>query len=388
MKSLLVAASMSVGLIALCPVTPPSAAAPSAKCAAPLEVPLEPRTERSLAPGVLLRIWDAKYPARPGSFPVAVVEFAASRARVAPLMTKPPMPLDAPQAFASPRVIATLNGDYFDYVSETAVVPRGMVVAKGRTIFAPRGWSKVVALDTAGRSRTTALRFTGSLQANRLSWTLGAVNDPRRGRGLSVFTDQWAGAAIGLRRNEIVVIIKHGRVASISRDNKPSIGRDEYALRMPADSSRALKLGTPVRLALEVIARDGRTVHAAAGHGGRILSGGRIQKLCSEYENLQRPRSMLAWNSEGRLWLLASGTGQATNGVQAGGSTKRQLAQLARGLGADEGVILDGGGSTAMYARIGAKVKRVDAQPAMSPRVVPQLWTVVTVDNGVAAQSN
>lgn len=374
--------SLVLASTVILPSRPATQAAPIQACPAPLGLSVNPQTVRALAPGTLLRIWDARFPGRKGTFPVAIVDFIAGSTRAIPEMGRPPRPFTPDRPFVAPPVIATLNGDYFDYVSASAVVPKGMVVARGDVLYAPRGWSKVVAFDAAGAPRSTAIRVAGALVTGDDSWQVAAVNDPRRGIGHSVFTDIWSGASVRLHGDQVLLFVKDRKIASISRDDSPRIARGGLALRVSARSARSVAVGDPARMSITVTSRDRRPVYSAAGHGGRVLRDGKVRALCSDYENLQRPRSMIAWDSFGRTWLLSAGTGRIQGGVRASGSTKRQLAQVARSLGADNAVALDGGGSTAMYARVGGEVTRVDAGRRVALRPIPQVWTVVRQPGG------
>ena len=97
---------------------------------------------------------------------------------------------------------------------------------------------------------------------------------------------------------------------------------------------------------------------------------------CSDYESLLRPRSAIAWNAEGQIWVLASSSGRPDrdDGMRHGGTTKEELTRVARSLGADTAVILDGGGSTALFAKVGGQARRLDMPRDSWVRPVPVVW--------------
>ena len=136
--------------------------------------------------------------------------------------------------------------------------------------------------------------------------------------------------------------------------------------------------GAKVTFDVRAVAKDRRSLVNASGHGGSVMRDGRVAELCSEYENLLRPRSSLAWNDRGDVWLLTSSSGRPDppDGLRVGGSTKRQLAQVARSLGATEAVILDGGGSVGLFVHKGRKVNRLDLSAGAYVRPIPVVWTL------------
>lgn len=352
-------------------------------CPAPLGVtPSAPDLRVALASGITLRVWQAQAPDVPGSFPVAAVTIAGSRARVEPVMGPLPYPLDPRRPLGSRQVVASVNGDYFDYLTKNAVVPRGLVVAGGDLRYAPVGWSRVVAIDASGQARSTWARLEGFTRIAGRTWRIHALNDPRPRGGNVLFTDAWTAGSAPRRSGQAFVIVRNGIVTDIHLGDPVAVPRGGHALRLSSASARQVRVGDRAQVSVSATARDQLPLVSASGHGGSILRDGRVRRLCSTYENLRRPRTMIAWDRTARTWLLVSGTGPGSevSDVRAGGSTKQQLALVARKLGATDGVVLDGGGSSAMHARIGGEVVRIDAGRNAWVRPVPLVWAVVQRD--------
>jgi hypothetical protein len=104
-----------------------------------------------------------------------------------------------------------------------------------------------------------------------------------------------------------------------------------------------------------------------------MLRAGRVVATCTGSARESRPRTLVAWNADrSRVWLLTvDGRGSGAP-VSRYGATYRQIAEVARALGASDAVMLDGGGSTTMALRgCDGRVRRVDAPPSAPQRPVP-----------------
>ncbi|MFM9136262.1 MAG: phosphodiester glycosidase family protein, partial [bacterium] len=264
-------------------------------------------------------------------------------------VASPPRLLD-PRAIVRDRgVVAVMNGDYFEDVPGGAV-PMGPVVVDREVVFAPRGWSRAVATGPDGYLRTTHVTLdavaTKTAQRARAAGTdypIAAVNDPLlTRRDIVLFTPRWSATTIPRRAHAVTVV--DGRVTRIAAPGtRVTVPARGYVLASTSSKLlTGLTRGDRINLDTGNVARDQRPVTNAAGHGGSALRNGELADLCSEHENLLRPRSALAWNDQGDTWLLTASSGlpDPPDGIRVGGSTKRQLAQIAQRLGATDAVIL------------------------------------------------
>ena len=110
--------------------------------------------------------------------------------------------------------------------------------------------------------------------------------------------------------------------------------------------------------------------------GTTVLADGRTWVTCER--DTIRPRTMVAWHRRsGAVWLVtvSGGAGSWPFGVFVGAS-HHQMAAVARGLGATDAVLVDGGGSTTMVLRTASgALRRVDG-PFVTQRDLPDILAI------------
>jgi len=259
--------------------------------------------------------------------------------------------------------IAGVNADFFD-IDDTGA-PLGVGADREqRVLHAPRsGWNTTFIL---GRG------YTPDVVQDRLV----AKVTPRGGRaiaisnynsptvalqGIGLYTPAWGlapgkrvvGGATRLRQ----VVIRNGVV--VSNGTRLSSGRpfSGYLLvgrGRGATALKALRVGrhAAVHKSLSVAA------HVAVSGSTRLLHNGAITTT----DNAQlHPRTAVGIDRDQRLLHLVVVDGRSEN---SGGQTLLQLAGLLRSLGDEEGLNLDGGGSSTMVARDPAGSVAVRNQPS------------------------
>jgi hypothetical protein len=340
-----------------------------------------PTWSRSVEGNAIASRWMAS-DGRGQQAPIAAVRGRLDRIRVAPRSPRLPGAASVSGMLRGQGAVAGINGDFFTGLGEQRMLPHGLVMTDGRVQFAPPGWTRVVAIDHEDRLRTTRVRLDAHAFLGGKHVIVESMNSPvARGKHASLFSTDWRGDLPPMPLASTVVVT-HGKVTSIRppghRVRLPA-GSWALRLRLGADIDD-VRRGDRVRLAARVVSRDGESVVSASGHGGVILKGRRVVNLCSEYENLARPRSLLAWDDSGTVWFLAAGTLEPDDpdGVRLGGATKSQLAAFAKGLGATHAVALDGGGSTTLAINVSGAVRRLDAQDDVWSRRVPNVWIMQT----------
>lgn len=346
-------------------------------CLRPLELPRKPVWSWSAAPGMRAQVWQWKDTrAGAGHLRIASVEMHAGRGLIRPVARIPTMTDPATQARAR-GTVAVLNGDFFDTLPRGDALPQGALIIDRKPVFVPVGWSRVVVWNAKDRLRTTHVRLDARLASGDDSVRVHALNDPLiEGRQLSVMTSSWHRTHVpdGLA----AIVVKNGRVAAVHRKAKDvRIPQKGYVVvGATAAALPRVKVRDALPLSLGIETSDHQDIIHAAGHGGVALKDRQLQPVCSDYERLPRPRSMLAWSKDGRAWFLSASSGlpDSSEGLRRGGMTKTELARIARQLGADTAVVLDGGGSTALYSRRGDGVRRMDMPNDSWVRPVPVLW--------------
>ena len=262
-------------------------------------------------------------------------------------------------------VAGAVNADFFLFAPDG--LPTGAEVLGGRMPFGP-GDRDVFALDSAMRPHVTRLTTQGWLVAGRDSVRLTRWNRPDanavaildRAYGERVDSAR-LGLALPLRYVDLgTASLSSGRVVRLVPDD--TVGPGTLAPSIPPDGALVVAgRGTSdsVRARLERVARAGDTVRLrvamrpfhprfAVGGNGVLLRDGqvpaRLDSVGNEGFRGRHPRTAVGFDRRGRRLLLVT-----VDGRQPGysvGMTLRELATLMRGLGAEEALNLDGGGST------------------------------------------
>ena len=352
----------------------------SLSCQRSLDMPRRPSREWRVATGIRASSWQWVEPAkRVGQVRVSVVNAEPGRAQVRPIGRIPTM-TDPDQVAGRSATLAAINGDFFDTLPKGDALPQGALITDTRPIFVPAGWSRVVTWNANNRLRTTHVSLDASLATASQSWPVDALNDPTvRGRQIAVMNADWHRTHVpdGMAG---VVVKGETVVARYPNSKDLKVPRGGYIIVADSvDALPSLVVDDRVELELSYTSSNHQDIVHAAGHGGIALREGQLERICSPYESIPRPRSMLAWNEDGRIWLLAASSGlpDAADGIRRGGLTKEELARVARTLGATTAVVLDGGGSTALFARKGAHTKRMDMPPESWLRPVPVVWQLL-----------
>ena len=356
--------------------------APGARAHAPcppaLTLPQQPTTRLSWQRNLWARTWQFSPTGRKRDEIRIAAAYAGKGTANLGTQVVPPTLLDTAVVAGGKNVVVATNGDYFVDVPGGGV-PYSAVIENSRVVYSPRGLSRVAAIDAEGALRTAHVELSASARSGKVTYPIAAVNDPRVLReDIVLFTERWGLTRIPRRTHAVVV--QDGRVLRVAgpsaRVSVPPGGA--VLASKSATPFQGLATGARVRLSVGVVARDGLGVVTASGHGSSLLRDGKIKPLCSDYENTLRPRTVLAWDDKGGVWLLTSGPMRPDpeSGDRMGGTTKTQLAQVAQTLGATEAVTLDGGGSTSMFVHRGKAVTRLDLPENRLLRLVPVAWTL------------
>lgn len=278
--------------------------------------------------------------------------------------------------------VAGVNADFLN-ISEThpGITPTGSssgpAIASGRQFKAavpggqrfgpalPPGTSTkdVIGVGVDGRARLDSLDLKGSVRTKGGTLPLGGLNQyavPQNGVG--AYTSDWgtvsrARAACGTdtvrtapcTAETYEVTVRHGRVVSaadtlgegaIAPGTVVLVGREAGA-----GSLRALSVGDHVHVAYRLVGQ-GRTPLRCAAGGYPILRDG--SPLAGLDTKTAATRTAAGIGAHGlRLHLLAlDGTAETSAGL-----TISELAAVLKDFGAEDGMNLDGGGSTTLVTR-------------------------------------
>lgn len=140
------------------------------------------------------------------------------------------------------------------------------------------------------------------------------------------------------------------------------------------DLYKAATVGQPVLVQNEFKSRSGLPLKEASGRGANLLAAGRVVTVCYPRVEEIRPRTAIAWsNSTNQIWFMTTSSGLNLNdfGFRNGGSTAHQIGDWLQSLGATDGVLVDGGGSTTFIARIQGIYQRQDIPDEAWIRNIP-----------------
>jgi hypothetical protein len=256
------------------------------------------------------------------------------------------------------RAVAGINADFFDIGNTNR--PVNMVVRAGALLQVPYK-RYVLAITRDGAAHFAEFSFSGEVVVNDRTMPLDTIDDlPQTSSGLALITPLFG--RVPPRENVTLVALDpldgvppfaRYRVAGIADNLSPqppgyylAIGPSEYGVVGVPDTGSLVSASgdlQPIGIA---------SLAAAVGGGALVLHGGQwYDDPDAPYreENERRlPCSGAAIAPDGRLFLIEVDGRQPEISV---GVTRRELAALMRALGADEGLLFDGGGSSTLVVR-------------------------------------
>lgn len=179
-----------------------------------------------------------------------------------------------------------------------------------------------------------------------------------------------------------LVTDSNGIVLAVYPDGKSlSVKSGEYVLQFGSTSAklvRSLKVGSKLKINNDYKIKKDLPLYSAFGNRQNLMINSVIVARCSPAMEDIRPRNAMAWNENGDVWFATTTMGvrnsaDVFNRFRLGGSSVHQLTTWLKELGATQAIMLDGGGSTTMYAQTPeADYKRVDLPATEWVRTVPQ----------------
>ncbi|HEX3670798.1 MAG TPA: phosphodiester glycosidase family protein [Candidatus Cybelea sp.] len=270
------------------------------------------------------------------------------------------------------RAVAGINGDYFDIGNTNR--PINMVVRDGALLQLPYK-RYVLAVTRDGAAHIAEFTFTGQVVIEDRTMPLDGIDEmPQPGGGISLLTPLYGRVPprdnltlLELQPLDGVPPLARYRVTGVADNLTPqppgyyaAIGPDEYGVLGVPDAGSVITASgdlQPIALA---------DITAAVGGGALVLHDGRwYDDPDAPYreENARRmPCSGAAIAADGRVFFVEIDGRQPEISV---GVTRPQFSALMRALGATEGLLLDGGGSSTMVVRrLGESVASVVNSPS------------------------
>jgi len=245
--------------------------------------------------------------------------------------------------------IAGINGAYFTPRGD----PIGTLIINRRLISSPLYKRSVFGVSEDDTLIFGNPDFTGTLRSAGLSIAIDAVNQPRRGEQLVVYTPEYARSTLTPERGVEIVLVK-GKIVGI-QDNDALIPPDGVVVSAGGEKAellKSLKLGQTITLDYSIDKPWDTIRHAVCG-GPRLVSdgrkdiNGRVEKFDNSIINGRHPRTAVALTFDGDLLMIVvDGRSKRNSGMKLD-----ELADYLRALGARHAINLDGGGSSAMIVK-------------------------------------
>jgi hypothetical protein len=310
--------------------------------------------------------------------------------------------------------VAGINGDFFDIGRSNA--PAGPAVLAGRALkgAVPQGrraapavpgaeMDYVFAVDATGVARVDRLPLQGEVRRKGVQLLAqGAETPPPLPivalnqsavpvNGIGVFTSDWGDADRArtlcgsdddrdapCAADQVEVSVRDGRVAEIRPPRGGTLPPEETVLEgreQGAAALRTLQVGDPVDVDYGLRPASGVAPFMAVG-GSPILRDGHPTEDLND--SARAPRSGVGVAPDGRHISLVTVDGRQSDSV---GATLLQFSRMLGELGLEDGMNLDGGGSSTLaYRGPGDPATTIVNDPSdPSPRLVPNgiaVWTV------------
>lgn len=300
------------------------------------------------------------------------------------------VPMSQPQVGTVRTVLSTararhvpvaVNGDFFELGTETEALTFGPQ-ARGGGVAYFASQKSYVAADAKGlpRSGTAALVGTATFTDPRTKKVLRTmkvtqVNAAASYGGTAIWTP--AVHSDNYRFGPYPVLVRQGKIVgrasaytdlhSIPVWEKPTVLSasrlgDIAWLKLPVSRTASVRFSVKV-----VDATTQAPLRDALGAGMTVIHGGVPSARCSTV----RPRTVVGWTADRRTAWFVTANGTPSTWSFWVGATYKQMGQLLDWLGADEGRLLDGGGSTTMVTGTAGVYRRVDGGILDYLRAVP-----------------
>lgn len=287
------------------------------------------------------------------------------------------------------RGISAVNGDFFyeyDVRGDDLYLPRGASVTHGSPVRIGPEATVVVGIDKAGHPFTGKLGVGGSVVHGSTTFAISSVNwQEIDDSDVAVYTPRWADAGVVNRPVAAVEwVVEKKKIIAVRTGRK--LGRTVEAgtkvVSFGADYARQAKrakVGSEAVVAVKQVTATGVALREAVGRGESLVHEGSVSAPCGAAWYGQRPRTTVGWTDTGRwMALTLPGTGYDRHGYRIGGLGITQEAAVAKALGFDEAVALDGGGSTTAYVRLANNDwDRVDDPDNIYQRPIPNALVFV-----------
>lgn len=271
----------------------------------------------------------------------------------------------------TPSAVAGVNGDFFD-IGDTGA-PLGLGVERGSGLWkgVEDGWNASFYFGRRGKPHIAKLPIHVQVR-ERPELPVIHLNPPQVRLGaIGVYTKRWGRSAgyrwtDGQRRDVRLVHVVDGRVVANRTSDFPSGDRikGQYLVaRGPWASGqlRGLRVGDRAHIEASTTRRQPMVISGNV----IVLQGGRV--LTSD-DGEMHPRTAVGIDRDKKqiIFLVVEGRQTFSRGY-----TMEEIARKLKALGAEDGLNLDGGGSTTLVAKRKGELRVVNSPSDGSQRSVP-----------------
>jgi len=248
-----------------------------------------------------------------------------------------------------PAAVAAVNGSFFDIGDTGAPLGTGLSRTRGLLHAAAAGWNQAFYQAGDGSYHIGPLTSSAHLTGHP-DWPVNGFNVPHaRPDSITVYTAAWGNAAGRRVVDDPTAKVRevHVRKGIVRRNSRRPLGdrpfRGFLLLGVGAEAHvlRSLAIGTRLRAHWTP---DQPTRMAITG-SQVLVQGGTI---VATDDHVRAPRTAVGIDQDTGHILLLALDGRQTGAT---GLTTRAWGQVLAGLGIDDALNLDGGGSTTMVAR-------------------------------------
>lgn len=265
------------------------------------------------------------------------------------------------QMAADTGAIAGMNADFFPWTGD----PLGLMLSRGQLVSRP--WSKRAFFAWgSGRSAFGRAEFSGQVRAGARTAALNGINE-ESGDNMLVYNANIAGMA-PLKESGAHALLEtsqepmaggkvSAKVVSISQEKTLKLGPGQASLSgsgTAAEFVRSLKPGDEVEVETRLTGMDFQGLTEAVAGGPWLIRDGKetveavFEGFGEKFSTDRHPRTAIGRTADGDIWLVV------IDGRQPGMSRGVSLSETAQALirlGCVEGINLDGGGSSELWAR-------------------------------------
>jgi exopolysaccharide biosynthesis protein len=247
------------------------------------------------------------------------------------------------------NALAAINAAYFTSRGD----PIGTLIINRHLISSPLYKRSVFGVTEDGGMLFGNPDFSGTLESGNLSLDIDAVNQPRKGNQLVVFTPEYSRSTLTYEKGIELVLVKGKIVGIHSKDALiPPDGVVVSAGGTKAKKIAALRLGQSVKLDYSIDRPWDLIKHAVCGgprliNDGKISINGKQEKFSNSIVYGRHPRTAVGLTFDGDLiFVVADGRSKRSAGMKL-----KELAYYFQRLGARHAINMDGGGSSSMIVK-------------------------------------